>query len=282
MGKNLDILELIRFKAFSDLDPEEKSFVLDQVENEDEYDLLRKIILESGDDTEMKSNSKDVVMAAFDEEFSINENSDKKRSRFWPYIAAAATIAVLLVVGSFLLQENEEPLAENKMTEKKDKVNSDSITTRNDEQTSETAESKKEEDLEADEPAQIAELKRIDTKDIKIQKEASDPGVKESSRQIEEIQVQADMVENDDFIDDELGEPEVEIASDYEEVSEVEVSSSSVSGLENSLSETARSQQSAIQTESLSKGNSRRKRKNLNPMDDFKLKRIKKDHYTSY
>lgn len=126
MGNYFDITELLKTKSFSELTTHELKFVLSEVENEAEYEMLRKIILESRDEIERASSSKDAVMAAFDKEFPPPQNSESsKRLGFWPYFAAAASIIVVLVVGSLFMDSDREQIAENSSVEKEKKEKGD-------------------------------------------------------------------------------------------------------------------------------------------------------------
>ncbi len=300
MGNNFDITELLKTKSFSELTTQELKFVLSEVENEAEYEMLRKIILESRDEIERASSSKDAVMAAFDKEFPATENSERsKRLRFWPYFAAAASIIVMLVVGSLFMDSDREQIAENSSVEKEKKEKGD-----------EAKELK-------EEPKVGQEIKGEATKTASDEDALTEQELEElpMEEELTETEVQEDLIEIDSRdADIEIEKPELTRSMPAEERSEGEGQFTESSAgdfanvaqsvrVEESNAERERiknASRSEVEYEDLEKSNeesvsaieysattqssqrSFKQRKKSKNSISFEIKRISKEHFTSY
>jgi hypothetical protein len=280
MGNNYDITELLRTKSFSDLDPEEKTFVLNQLKDAAEYKALRNIVLESKDDLSLNSRAKESVMAAFDEEFGdYHKEAPKNKRKFWPYIAAAASIIVLLVIGSLLVYEKEDQFAENKVVQKKDSLNADTLEEPEEESDLKDEELEKETTSDA-ETEQIAELKTRDDQEI-LPEEVQSEEINEIAYPEEVMDIQADEMLQNDMPNEEIAVFE-EKAPTESVSTEAAKSKKAAADEASALSEVSTRAVTSAETQRMKNNFSLEGMKNKNQWVEFKLKRINKDHYTSY
>jgi hypothetical protein len=280
MGNNYDITELLRTKSFSDLDPEEKAFVLNQLKDEAEYESLRTIVLESKDDVTTVSGVKEAVMAAFDEEFSDSHPEEpKNRRKFWPYMAAAATVIVLLVIGSLFMNDKEDQLAENKVVQEKDSLITDTLEEPEDEADLKDEEVE-EENTSDSETVQIAELKTPDDQEV-LPGEKQSEEINEIAHSEEDLDIQADEMLLNDMPKEEIAELK-ERAPTESESTEPAKSKKATADESSALSNVSSRAITSAETKRMSNNFSLERMKTKKQWVDFKLKRINKNHYTSY
>lgn len=302
MDNNFDITELLKTKSFSDLDPDELKFVLGQVENEAEYESLRNIILESRDEIDRASISKDAVMAAFDDEFPDTDNSAKKRTAsYWPYLAAAASIIALLVIGSIFLDQDEEQLAEKKPVENK-KTEKSQEPGKPEDQT-QTREELKEEAQQAASEESISKNQSIEKSDIKDVPTVPKASNNDEIAQLESLEADLEIENtemNESLSPDKLETPNNQFndtsSHDYgnlanasaierskartDENKNTSGSSSEFDDIEQSSAEEFSAVPEVVSAQSLEKSTKRSGKSKTRNI--FQIKQIKKGHYTSY
>ena len=296
-----DLTELLLTKGFEDLRPSERSFVLQTLNDKDEYDSFRKITLESKDEVKSDSKSKAFVMAAFDEHFKGAERSmiiespksDDRKLIYW--LAAAASLAVLITLGTFLLIPNEDfHLAENNRSEQKELILEDTIensTTELSDKPNEITdlnESDSEEslskDLEQSSPPTPAVI------DIADEYEADSDGADE------EIEAPEYVISEAEIVEDDLALEEVSINSEKKDEyaayrsQDIEVAADEILQTSDSSSPAQMAQISSTDYKSTSTrsgadvvlDNESSVKRSKSKSYIFKLKRINKDHYVSY
>jgi len=280
MGNNYDITELLRTKSFSDLDPKEKVLVLNQLKDEAEYESLRTIVLESKDDVTTVSGAKEAVMTAFDEEFSYSHPEEpKNRRKFWPYMAAAATVIVLLVIGSLFMSDKEDQLAENNVVQKKDSLITDTLE-KPEYETDLKDEEVEEENTSDPETVQIAELKTRDDQEILTGDKQSEE-TNETAHPEEVLDIQADEMHLNDMPKEEIAEFE-ERAPAESEITEPAKFNKAAADEASALSNASSRAITSAETQRMSNNFSLEGMESKRQWLDFKLKRINKNHYTSY
>jgi len=284
MDREFDLTELLLAKRFEELDTREKAFVLTQVEGANEYNHLRNIVTHSKDESEMQPESKEKIMAAFDAEFE----AESKKSFGWikkygPYIAAAASVAVLLIIGTIFLKNNENQLAEKKPVDKAEHSVEDS-----------TVNSKSFEDKTEDEDTvkiksegldQIAELKELEESTEGESSKSKDLGLEPESSAIKEVEA--------DEVNESIAVIEEPDSQGYDAVEKDEsqydlyrdnhtIGDDEVAVQEEKVNSTANEQASVAAVQSMRQNSLRKKERKMPEPDLFKIKRIKKDHFTSY
>lgn len=279
MAKNYDITELLRSKTFSELEPDEKAFVLNQLEGKEEYNALRMIVIESKDDFDLTSSSKKRVMDAFDEEFpnSFEPNKNKKAWNYWPYAAAAASIVLLLIIGGLYKNQHGEQLAENKAIEKKDSLPADTVINKALESVEESLIKEEHDKNTPRESEQIAELKKPEVED-------EEPKASEFNLEtnLEEVVLdQADEAFVDDAVQREVVEAEENVDAGVNAISGSEAQSPAADEAPAYL-ETFSQQKSSVEVKSLNNNAPSKRKGDIKGFKAFNLKRINKGHYTSY
>jgi len=284
MDREYDITELLISKSFAELDADEKAFALTLVEDEKEYNSLRNIALESKDGQKVESASKDNVMATFDREFASEEVSDKVGiQKYRPYFAAAASLIVLLVIGQIFIKEDNGQLAEKKPLDKNEKILDDSTAyTTAAEKVSDSPET---DDENTDAQNQIAELNQkvkaeaeeVDdpkSNEIKLEDDLEEPILPEKA--IQDDSKMQDIIVTTEKKDDQPNNT----ASAY---SDEMISEDELANQPAVVSESMAKKQRSVTIAQSVEDNAFRAEKSKSPNQRlFKIKRINKDHYTSY
>jgi len=287
MDKAFDISELLLQKSFRDLNESEREFVLSELKDEAEYNELRNIVLSSKDEYPHIEDSRFIVMDAFDREFSGSANPSGRRRNYWPYIAAAASVAIILTIGVFLFENQENQLAELKQKKTEEKIENDSASTskidleQEKPDTEEIQEAQNSDIQKSREKNQIAELKEeknvpqkrtIEMESAEVSSEDEPISIEETSKEL--AQVETNAAEKYDIVD-----------RDGDKIS---VSAEEIVRLEDETSSDVEAlKRSAQNVPSTSAMNAKRKAATgLDPFNTsnklFKLKRINRHHYISY
>jgi len=283
MGRDYDITKLLISKQFSDLDKDEKAYILSLVDGEGEYNELRHIALQARDQEQEASEARESVMAAFDREFTPESHSKKSGIRkYWPYFAAAASLVVLLILGNMFLTNEQSQLAETKPSGNEEKVLRDSASSAM-EKTADSAETKIENTMNAD---QIAELKPRTNEKVVEDSEVSEMIVEDDTEELIQPEI-------DNVVDDSDEEGELVVAAEQkedqstiqfslkpdQEVNREELADqpSVVSAESANLRRSNQITQSSANIESIQKEKSKFANSDL-----FQIKRFMTDHYTAY
>ena len=289
MDKAFDISELLLQKSFRDLNEREREFVLSELKDEAEYNELRNIVLTSKDEAPFNENSKRNILDAFDREFGSKAKSINQKRNYWPYIAAAATVAIILTVSIFLFKNQENKLAELKQKKTEEIIKNDSASSskidleQEKPEVEETQEAQDSEIEKSPETNQIAELKdernvsqkrTLEMESAEVSKEDEPISIEETSKELAQVKTNAPDRYELDYGDkdkakvsvaaDEIKKMDDDVSSDYEALrkSAQNVPATSAMGAEGKAATGLNRFNNSNQT--------------------FKLKRINRHHYISY